>query len=102
MTGVQVWGFNDVTQQVPFFLQRTCEEWLPKTLKSDEDSLRAGLWLHLNLFNLLTVLLSLTFLSRGCQFLFLYWPACLILSYPAGCQHQGSMFSVYPSNLHSF
>ena len=96
MMGVQVWGYNDVTQQVPFFLQRTCEEWLPETLKSDEDSCRAGLWLPLNLFNLLTVLLSLTLLSRGCQFPFLYWPECLILSYPAGCQHQDSMSSVYP------
>ena len=27
MTSVQVWGRNEGTQQVPFFLQRTYEEW---------------------------------------------------------------------------
>ena len=57
------------------------------------------LWLHLNLFSLLTVLLSSTLPSRACLFPFLYWPEGLILSYSAGCQHYDSMSSVYPSHF---
>ena len=52
MMGVQVWGYNDVTQQVPFFLQRTCEEWFPENVTSEEDPCGAGPWLLLKLFSL--------------------------------------------------
>ncbi|XP_027414009.1 trophoblast Kunitz domain protein 1-like [Bos indicus x Bos taurus] len=37
-----------------------------ETLKSEEDPCRTGLWLRLNLFSLLTVLLSPTILSGAC------------------------------------
>ena len=70
-----------------------------ETLKSEEDPCRAGLWLRLNLFSLLTVLLSSTLPSRACLFPFLYWPEGLILSYSAGYQHYDSMSSVYPSHF---
>ena len=95
MTGVLVWGHNDGTQQVPFFLLRTCEEWFPETLKSEEDSSRSGLWLHLNLFGLLTVF-SATILRRACLFKFLFWSKCLILSHLVDSQHHESLSSLYP------
>ena len=56
MTGVQVRSYSDGTQQVPFFLQRTWEEWSPENVKSEEDSCRAGLWLLLKQFRLLRIL----------------------------------------------
>ena len=40
---VQVWAFRDVNQQVPFFLQRTCELCSPEMLKYEEDPPKAGL-----------------------------------------------------------
>ena len=94
MTGVQVWSYSDDIQQVPFFLQRTCE-WFPQNMKSKEDSCRAGLWLRLKQFHLLRVL-STILLSTTYLFPFLRGLHALILPHPVGSQHHEIMSSLYP------
>jgi hypothetical protein len=69
---VQVWAFRDVIQQVPFFLQRTCELCSPEMLKYEEDPPKAGLYLLLKNFSLLLFLLNPPLLSRNLSLSFLH------------------------------
>ena len=73
MYRVQVWGFRDVIQPVPFFLQRTSEPCSPDMLKSEEGPRRAGLRLLLKQFNLPGFLLNPTLLSRTLPLSFPPW-----------------------------
>ena len=70
-------GYNDGAQQVPFFLQRTCEEWSPETLKSEMDPCSTELWMLLKQFSFPVALFSPTHLSRTCLFPFLHGSTCL-------------------------
>ena len=74
MTGVHVWSWNSASS---FLFAECMQRVVPKTLKSEEDPCRVGLWLLLKQFSLLAILLSPTLLSRTCLFPFFHGSTCL-------------------------